>query len=83
MISIIFSRRSNRSKFGGRGLFKTLVFFTKDLLGVPIEVCFATSMGTPSKSLVKNTKIPKKSSHAMFERFDRREKMIEITSGFF
>ena len=46
-------------------------------------VSFATSMGTPSKSLVKNTKIQKISSHAMFERFDRIERMIEIISGFF
>ena len=32
--------RSNRSKFGGRGFLETLVFFTNDLLGVPIEIVF-------------------------------------------
>ena len=87
MISIIFSRRSNHSNFGGWDVFVNIVFFTIDLLGVPIEITLLSILQLhwepPVKSLVKNTKIPKKSPHAMFERFDRREKIIEIISGFF
>ena len=52
MISIILSMRSNRSKFGGRGFFGTLVFFTNDLLGVPIEIVFLSILQLQWEPLV-------------------------------
>ena len=74
VISIIFSVRSNRSKFGGREISNGYRNTKRNPL------CFGNYeqlLGDLGEFGPKNHRPPK------FERFDRTEKMIEIISGFF
>ena len=74
MISIIFSRRSNRSNIACREISNGY----RNTKGNPL--CF----GNYEQLLDDLGEFgPKNHRPPMFERFDRPEKMIEIISGFF